>query len=93
MKLFPISKISVFPMSKAEHSRIRSSADLGRQIRAARKIQGLTQAELAEAAGVGVRFVSDLERGKETARLGQAIDLARLVGLDLLALPRSETRE
>lgn len=67
---------------------IRSTEDLGRQIRTARKAQGLTQAQLAEIAGVGTRFVSELERGKETARLGLALELARLVGLDLLARPR-----
>lgn len=67
---------------------LRNPADLGKQIRAARRAQGLTQAELAETAGVGTRFVSELERGKSTAQLGLALDLARLVGVDLLAQPR-----
>lgn len=67
---------------------IRSPADLGRQIRTARKAQGLTQAQLADIAGVGTRFVSELERGKDTARLGLALELAGLVGLDLLTRPR-----
>jgi len=38
-------------------------------IRARRKANRLTQRELAELAGVGVRLVSELERGKPTARL------------------------
>lgn len=67
---------------------IRSPGDLGRQIRTARKAQGLTQAQLADIAGVGARFVSELERGKGTARLGLALELAGLVGLDLFARPR-----
>lgn len=67
---------------------IRTPADLGQQIRAARKAQGLTQAELADIAGVGTRFVSELERGKDTARLGLALDIARLAGVDLFAQPR-----
>lgn len=67
---------------------VRSPRDLGIQIRRARKAQGLTQAELAETAGVGTRFVSELERGKDTARLGLAMELARLVGVDLVAVPR-----
>lgn len=29
----------------------------------------MTQRELAELAGVGIRFLSELERGKETVRL------------------------
>lgn len=73
---------------ETDNAVIRDAKDLGRQIRSARKAQGLTQAELAETAGVGARFVSELERGKDTARLGLALELARLVGLDLLAKPR-----
>ena len=34
------------------------------------------------------RFVSELERGKESAQLGLALELARLVGVDLTARPR-----
>ncbi|MCD8307389.1 MAG: helix-turn-helix transcriptional regulator [Clostridia bacterium] len=34
-----------------------------------RKKQGLTQAQFAAKAGVGLRFVRDLEQGKETVRM------------------------
>ncbi|GHV44175.1 transcriptional regulator [Spirochaetia bacterium] len=37
-----------------------------------RKELGLTQLELAEKAGVGLRFVRDLEQGKESIRLDKA---------------------
>ena len=67
---------------------VDSPAELGRRIRAARKAQGLTQVDLAEIAGVGPRFLSELERGKDTVRLGLALRIARLVGLDLFAVPR-----
>lgn len=75
-------------ISDAPAQPIRTPEDLGLQIRAARKAQGLTQAELADIAGVGTRFVSELERGKDTARLGLALDIARLAGVDLFAQPR-----
>ena len=72
---------------------VHSPEELGRRIRAARKAQGLTQVDLAEIAGVGPRFLSELERGKDTVRLGLTIRIARLVGIDLFAIPRgSETR-
>lgn len=72
---------------------VDSPEELGRRIRAARKAQGLTQVDLAEIAGVGPRFLSELERGKDTVRLGLTIRIARLVGIDLFAIPRSsETR-
>lgn len=73
---------------KTDHHLVCNSADFGQQIRLARKAQGLTQVELAAIAGVGTRFVSELERGKESAQLGLALELARLVGVDLTASPR-----
>ena len=68
--------------------RITRPAHLGTQIRHARRRRGLTQVELARRAGVGTRFVSELERGKPTARLGLALEVASLVGVDLLARAR-----
>ena len=38
-------------------------------VRERRKFVGLTQVELAEKAGVGLRFLRDLEQGKESVRL------------------------
>ena len=48
---------------------IRSPQQLGAALRTARKQLGLTQPRLALAAGVGVRFIVDLEAGKPTLRL------------------------
>ncbi len=42
---------------------------MGAFVRARRRVNGLTQRELAELAGVGVRLVSELERDKPTLRL------------------------
>ncbi|WP_350295324.1 type II toxin-antitoxin system Y4mF family antitoxin [Limnohabitans sp. Rim8] len=50
---------------------IDSAQKLGMALRSARKKIGLTQAQLALAAGVGLRFVVDLEGGKSTVRLAQ----------------------
>lgn len=63
-------------------------ATLGQRIRAARKQQGLTQAELAGLAGVGARFVSDVENGKPTAQLGLVLHLLNLVGVELVSVER-----
>jgi len=64
---------------------IASARDLGAVIRAARKRAGLTLAECAGANGVGVRFLSELERGKESAALGLALRVARSLGVELSA--------
>ena len=43
--------------------------EIGAFVRARRKVHKLSQRELGELAGVGTRFVSELERGKGTVRL------------------------
>lgn len=42
----------------------------------------ITQAQLAAAAGVGVRFIVDLESGKETIALNKALKVLTVLGLD-----------
>ena len=41
---------------------------------------GMTQVDLAERAGVGLRFVGDLEQGKQTLRLDKAETYQLLLG-------------
>lgn len=43
--------------------------EIGEFVRSRRKASNLTQRELGELAGVGTRFVSELERGKASVRL------------------------
>ncbi|WP_026629247.1 helix-turn-helix transcriptional regulator [Dyadobacter alkalitolerans] len=45
-----------------------------------RKIVGLTQEELASKAGVGLRFIRDLEQGKKTLRLDKVNQVLALFG-------------
>ena len=70
---------------------IRSAQQLGDALRAARKQLGLTQPELALAAGVGVRFIVDLEAGKPTLRLANVLRVIDALGgeLQLSGLPPS----
>ena len=53
---------------------------LGATLRAARKHLQLTQSDLALAAGVGVRFIVDLEAGKPTVRLAQVLRVIDALG-------------
>lgn len=59
---------------------IRSPQQLGDALRAARKQLGLTQPQLALAAGVGVRFIVDLEAGKPTLRLENVLRVIDALG-------------
>ncbi len=60
-----------------------NTIQLGRAVRKQRRAQALRQAELASIAGVGVRFISDLENGKQSLELGRVIKVLETVGLDL----------
>ena len=61
-------------------TRTLTPSDIGAIIRSARKDAGLRQYELAGAAGVGVRFIVDLEAGKPTAQIGKALQVLRALG-------------
>ncbi|WP_159915770.1 helix-turn-helix transcriptional regulator [Pantoea sp. 18069] len=68
---------------------IRSPQQLGDALRAARKQLELTQSQLALAAGVGVRFIVDLEAGKPTVRLEHVLRVIDALGgeIQLSGLP------
>lgn len=59
---------------------IISVRDLGATLRVARKALRLTQADLALAAGVGLRFVVDLEAGKPTVQLERVLRVIDALG-------------
>ncbi|WP_439403428.1 type II toxin-antitoxin system Y4mF family antitoxin [Bradyrhizobium sp. DASA03068] len=71
--------------------KIRTSKALGTLIRDERKDQGLTQEQLAGLTGVGVRFVRELEAGKESCQLGRALQVAAALGLTVSVSSRRET--
>lgn len=69
---------------------IADSKSLGSLVRQERKAQGLTQEELAGLTGVGVRFVRELEAGKESCQVGLALQVAKTLGLVLTVRGRRE---
>ena len=62
---------------------ITNTSDIGEAIKSARKKQNMTQEQLAAVAGVGVRFVRELEQGKESCHIGKAITVLSMLGLNL----------
>ena len=64
---------------------------LGKAILRRRKYIGLTQQDAAGLCGVGERFLSELERGKESASLGKALQVIRRLGLRLTMTEQSRT--
>ncbi len=54
--------------------------DIGQQVRELRKENGLNQVECAKRAGVGLRFLKELEQGKKTVRLDKVNCVLALFG-------------
>lgn len=60
-------------------------------IKEKRKSVKLTQPELAEKAGVGLRFIRELEQGKQTLRLDKVNQVLQLFGYEVGAVPKTPT--
>jgi len=64
-------------------NRAVTAADIGTVVRKKRKEDGLTLADAAALCGVGYRFLSDLENGKETVQVGKVLKVLTALGLDM----------
>jgi len=64
-------------------------SNLSKFIKARRKKIGLTQVELAERAGVGLRFVRDLEQGKKSLQMDKVNQVLNLFGHELGPVKKS----
>lgn len=64
--------------------------DLGRVIRTRRKELGYTQSQIAGAAGISQRLMSELERGRGTVAFDTVVDVAMWLGIDLVASIRGK---
>ena len=76
---------------KIPYGKIGSVVELGNLIRKKRKQIRRTQANIAGLAGVGARFMSELERGKATVELGRSLQVLARLGLDVWVVPRGWT--
>lgn len=56
---------------------------IGQFVKRKRKLSRLTQKEMAEKAGVGLRFIRELERGKETLKMDKVNQVLDLFGYEL----------
>ncbi|HCC86009.1 MAG TPA: transcriptional regulator [Porphyromonadaceae bacterium] len=63
--------------------------NLANFVKEKRKAVKLTQSELAEKAGVGLRFIREMEQGKETLRLDKVNQVLQLFGYEVGAVPKT----
>lgn len=67
--------------TKTPIGKISTAKDVGDAVRNARKQMLLKQSQAAQLCGVGVRFLSDLENGKETLHMGKVLQVLNGLGL------------
>jgi len=72
------------------YGKVITAADIGRVIRHKRREVGAQQETAAGLAGVGTKFLSQLENGKETAELGKVLQVLKAMGLEIYIFPRSQ---
>jgi HTH-type transcriptional regulator/antitoxin HipB len=56
---------------------------IGQAVRAQRKRLRMNQSDLAMVSGTGVRFISDLENGKESCELGKTLQVLKNLGIQM----------
>lgn len=69
---------------------VTPTKELGAIVRQARMQLKLRQDEAARILGVGTRFLSDLENGKETLQIGKALQVLEKLGYSLAVTPTSD---
>ncbi len=57
---------------------------LGDVIKKTRKMQGLTQQQLSATANVGLRFIKELERGKQSCHMGKVLMVLEMLGIEVM---------
>ena len=71
----------------------KNSIEIGARIREIRKAQRVSQETLAGLAGTGQRYISELERGKATARIGEMMKVLDALGAGLYICSNDEAVE
>ena len=66
---------------------------LSKYVKTMRKQYNLTQVELSEKSGVGLRLVRELEQGKKTLRLDKENQILNLFGSEVGVVPMTKTDE
>ena len=64
----------------------------GKQIKELRRRSGLTQREFSSRAGIGLRFIRDLEQGKPSVRLDKVNQVLKFLGHHLEIVSDHERR-
>ena len=70
------------------YGKIQTTKELGELVRAHRKSKHLTLETISGLGNLSTRFLSEFERGKETAEIGKVLKALRTLGLEVTVQPR-----
>ena len=84
------NKIQIFELVGLKSIAMKNN--IASQIKVLRKKNGLTQIEFAKRAGVGLRFLRELEQGKATIRMDKLMQVLDFLGYHL-ELKRNESQD
>ena len=65
---------------------------IGQIIRESRKRLSVTQKDLALTSGTGLRFIIELEKGKETCQIGKVLTVLQTIGIQIALTPPAVTK-
>jgi y4mF family transcriptional regulator len=68
-----------------------TAQDVGKIVRESRKRLSVTQKDLALTSGSGLRFIIDLEKGKETCQIGKVLTVLHTLGIRIALTPPAVT--
>lgn len=63
--------------------KIKTTKDIAILIKTERKKQNLTQTELAGLCNVGLRFIVDIEKAKETCQISKVLKVLDVLGINI----------
>lgn len=76
------------PKEDLTYGAVHTVEELGRLARAHRKHRHLTLETVSGLGNLSMRFLSEFERGKETAEIGKVLKALRTLGLEVIIQPR-----
>ena len=67
-----------------------TTTQIGELVKDTRTGMHVTQQSLAMAAGTGLRFIIDLEKGKPTCEFGKVLEVLNTLGISIVLTPRGK---
>ncbi len=78
---------------KTKDGIVRTTKELGDLVRVHRKSKKLTLETISGLSNLSMRFISEFERGKETAEIGKVLTALQTLGLEIVVRPRRQSKD